>query len=388
MNFLKKNKSILYIFLFALLLIVAYKLIDHIDVLWAGLGTIINVLKPFIIGAVIAYILNRPCNALADLYRKAKWEYLKKHAKGFSVLSVYLIILIAFVVIVRLVVPALYVNIADLFGQLPTYADEGIKAIDSIQEQLGISLINTESFSLSNTIKYFIKTVDLNQFGKYAEGIISATSGVINAFISLIVSIYICIDKERLAKAARRIITIIFLKDKSENIFEYIAKTNDIFTKYIYCKLLESVIITLLDTFVLTILGIKYSLILGIMIGLFNLIPYFGSIISTVLAVIITIFSTGIWPAVWTCVALLILEQVDGNFIGPKIIGDKLNMRPIGVIFAVTVGGGLFGVVGLLLCVPVMMVIMMILGDLLNAREAKIAAKNGDAIAENKENEN
>ena len=169
-----------------------------------------------------------------------------------------------------------------------------------------------------------------------------------------------------------RVVSIIFLRDKSENIFEYVAKTNDIFTQYIYCKLLEALIMTLFSTLALTILGIRYSLILGIVIGIFSIIPYFGSIISTVISVIITIFSTGIFPAIWTCAALLVLEQIDGNFIGPKIIGDKLNMRPLWVIFAVTVGGGLFGMIGLLLSVPVLMVIKMIISDLLNERERKL----------------
>lgn len=105
------------------------------------------------------------------------------------------------------------------------------------------------------------------------------------------------------------------------------------------------------------------------MIGVLNLIPYFGSIISSVIAVIITVFSTGIFPAIWTGIALLVLEQIDGNIIGPKIIGDKLDMRPLWIIFSVTVGGGLFGFVGLLLSVPVMMVIKMICKDLLLLKE-------------------
>ncbi len=372
MKFEKKNKSLLYVFLFAVLLVIIYKLIDHLDVLWAGVSAFSKALKPFIIGAVIAYLLNQPCNALSNLYQKSKWKYLKKRAKGFSVLSVYAIILVAFIIIVRIVAPALYKNIADLFNNLPAYTERCITLINNLQEKFGIWLINIESFSLPNAIKFFIKTVDLNQFGKYAEGIISATSGVINSFIALIVSIYICLEKDRIGKSVKRVVAIIFLKDKAENIFDYVAKTNDIFTKYIYCKLLEGLIMTILSTVVLTLLGIRYSLILGIVIGVFSLIPYFGSIFSTVISVVITIFSTGIFPAIWTCVALLVLEQVDGNFIGPKIIGDKLNMRPLWVIFAVTVGGGLFGMVGLLLSVPVLMVIKMIVGDLLREREKKI----------------
>ena len=135
---------------------------------------------------------------------------------------------------------------------------------------------------------------------------------------------------------------------------------------------METLIITIISTIVLAVLKIKYALFLGIMIGVMNLIPYFGSIISSVIAVIITIFSSGVFPAIWTGVALLILEQVDGNFIGPKIIGDRLDMRPLWIIFSVTIGGGLFGVVGLLLSVPVMIVIKMIFTDILAAKEKQL----------------
>lgn len=372
MKFSGRNKPWLYIFFLAAAIVVFYKLIDHFDLIISGIKSVIAALNPFIIGFVIAYLLNQPCNSIAGLFERSRSSFLKKHADAMGVLAVYLIIAVLFAVIMRLIIPALYKNLLELFNNLPLYAKESMRFINELQEKIGIQLINTESFSFEKAINYFIKEVDLSRFGKYAEGLISATSGLINVFIALIVSIYMCIDKKRLAKTMRRVTSIIFVKNRSENIFDYIGKINDIFSKYIYCKVIEAGIVTVLSTVVLSILRIKYALMLGILIGVMNMIPYFGSIISTVVSILITIFSCGIFPAIWTGVALLILEQIDGNFIGPKIIGDMLDMRPLWVIFSVTIGGGLFGIVGLLLSVPVMMVIKMIFADLLNARERRL----------------
>ncbi len=372
MKFVNRHRTWGYIFASAVALVIVYKFIDHVDVVAEWIGNIVKALNPFIIGFVIAYLLNQPCNTVARLCRKSKVKFLEKRADGVGVLAVYLIILVLFVLVMRIVLPALYRNVIDLANNLPGYSDRAIEFIDNLQGRMGFTLINTDSFSMSKAIKGFIKEVDLSQLGKYAEGVLSTISGVINVFIALIVSIYMCIDKKRVAAACRRVTKILFIKKRSESIFEYIGKINDIFSKYIYCKVIEALIITIITTLVLSILGVRYALILGLITGIFNFIPYFGSIISATITVIITIFSSGILPAVWTGIALLILEQIDGNFIGPKIIGDKLDMRPLWVIFSVTVGGSLFGFLGLLLSVPVMIVIKMIVSDLLKTKETQL----------------
>ena len=372
MKFSKRYRPWIYIFVLAVAVVAVYKIIDHLDIFINFAGNVIKILNPFILGFVIAYLVNQPSNSIAGLCRKSKNKFLNKHADGLGVLAVYLIAVVVFVLIMQKIIPALYKNIVDLCNNLPTYANEGVKYLEDFQDNLGISLINTDSFSVENAIKYFVKEIDLNQFGKYAEGVINATSGLFNVFIAIIVSIYMCIDKKRIYRAMRRITSILFNQKHANGVFDYIEKINDIFSKYIYCKLLETLIITIISTIVLAILKIKYALFLGIMIGVMNLIPYFGSIISSVIAVIITIFSSGVFPAIWTGVALLVLEQVDGNFIGPKIIGDRLDMRPLWIIFSVTIGGGLFGVVGLLLSVPVMIVIKMIFTDILAAKEKQL----------------
>lgn len=376
MNFIKKHKPWSYILIILLVSIFAYKLIDKVDSVFKYIGLVWDALTPFVIGFVIAYLVNQPCKSISKLFEKSKVRFLKKHSKGLGVLVVYSVLLIIITIVLRMILPALYNNIVDLFSNMPYYIQNALKFVENLQQQTDIRLINFQTLSVENAVNYFIKEVDINQFAKYAEGIISATSGIMDVFIAIIVSVYMSLDKERIAKNIKRVISILFPEKISKNLFEYISKINNIFSKYIYCKVIEAVIIMILSTIILNLFGVKYALILGIMTGFLNFIPYFGSIISTVLTIVITIFSTGIAQAFWAGISLLVLEQVDGNFIGPKIIGDVLDMRPIWVIFSVTLGGGLFGFFGMLLSTPVVMVIQMILRDIILMREKQINSCN------------
>ena len=376
MNFIKKHKPWSYILIILLVSIFAYKLIDKVDSVFKYIGLVWDALTPFVIGFVIAYLVNQPCKSISKLFEKSKVGFLKKHSKGLGVLVVYSVLLIIITIVLRMILPALYNNIVDLFSNMPYYIQNALKFVENLQQQTDIRLINFQTLSVENAVNYFIKEVDINQFAKYAEGIVSATSGIMDVFIAIIVSVYMSLDKERIAKNIKRVISILFPEKISKNLFEYISKINNIFSKYIYCKVIEAVIIMILSTIILNLFGVKYALILGIMTGFLNFIPYFGSIISTVLTIVITIFSTGIAQAFWAGISLLVLEQVDGNFIGPKIIGDVLDMRPIWVIFSVTLGGGLFGFFGMLLSTPVVMVIQMILRDIILMREKQINSCN------------
>ena len=131
-----------------------------------------------------------------------------------------------------------------------------------------------------------------------------------------------------------------------------------------------SVIMAVVCSIVLMIMKVKYALILGLFIGAMDMIPYFGSIISFVISLIVTFITGGVWKGVWTGVVLLVLQQIDGNLLGPKIGGESLETT-LWIIFAVTVGGALFGFMGMLFSVPVLAIIRAIMSDYFTAREMK-----------------
>ena len=128
----------------------------------------------------------------------------------------------------------------------------------------------------------------------------------------------------------------------------------------------------------MSILGVKYAVLLGVMIGLFNMIPYFGAIVAVIISALITFITGGFSQAIWMIVIVTILQQIDANIINPKIVGDSLKISPLLVIFAVTVGGAYFNILGMFLAVPIVAVLKVLIGDFIEFKNSQkhIAIKN------------
>lgn len=366
MSKFKKYNILFAVFILCAALIVIYKSIDNLSSVKDFFAGLLNVIKPFLVGFVIAYILNMPCKRIRKRLAASKNKFISEKSKGISILAVYLIAILIVVIVVRAVVPALYSNVMDMYNNAPAYINKIMIFIDYWQTKLGINLFSAnENISAGKMIEDLLKNVSLTEFSKYAEGVITLTSGVINTFIAIIVSVYMLIDSELIINGIKSALSAIVGDSKTEKVLNYCTKVNGIFAKYIYCRVIDAVIIAVISVIILSLLRVKYAPALGFMVGFCNLIPYFGSIIGTVVTMLITLVTGGMAKMLWTGISLLIMEQIDGNYIGPKIMGEMLEIRPLAVIFAVTVGGGLFGVLGMLISVPVAVVIKMIAEDYL-----------------------
>ena len=363
-------------FLFVTGIILVYKTVDNFTFIFEYAGKIISALGPFISGFIIAYLLNLPIKRFRSLIEKSKSTFIKKHSKAISITTIYSLAIVLIIVILRLIIPALYENLMDLYYNIPFYYDLLVQRISDLQERFGIELIELNKQNAIDTMQSFLKSIRLAEFGKAAQGVINLTSGVISSFIAIIISIYMLVDKELLSKGIKRVFKALLPQKDILGFVELATRVNDIFSKYVFSVLLDGVIIGVLSTLVMLLLRVKYAPILGLMIGVFNLIPYFGAIIAGVVSVIVTLLTGGVMQAIWTAVALFVIQQIDGNFIGPKIMGNMLKSRPLLIILAVTVGGKLFGVWGMLLSVPIAMVIKMLFTELLIAKEEKKADKH------------
>lgn len=366
MKKLKINGQI-FSFLLIVLLLIIYKSIDNLSAVGDFFAMIFGAIKPFVIAFLIAYILNMPRRNIQGLLEKTKVKYITAHSKGISILLVYLLAIIIITISVRTIVPAIYENCLDLYKNAPEYMEKIMVYINSWLDRFNLNIISLENVTAA--ILKYIKNINVTEFSKYAQGVINLTTGLMNTFISIIASIYMLIDYERIIKVIKYILAVFTSDEKALKTCEYFKKVNDIFSKYIYCKIIEALIVGVLSTVVLSILKVKYPLMLGFFAAFLNLIPYFGSIISSVCIVLITLVTGGIFQAIWTLVALLILEQIDGNYIGPKIMNNILDIRPLWVIVAVTVFGKLFGVIGMLISVPVLVVIKMMAKEFIRNKE-------------------
>ena len=364
--------------MFAVIIIAVYKtfdnfnkVIDFVKLAWAAL-------TPFVIGFIMAYIFNMPCKKIASYLKKRKNKFLSKNSKGISIISVYAIAVLLLLIVIRSVVPALYRNVVDLYYNVPKYFDEAISVLIKWQKEHNITIFQVDEMTATNAFNNILSRIDITQFSKYAQGVVKVTSGLLNFLIGTIASIYMLIEKDRITAACKRFCRLIFKKNAAEKFIENVAKANEIFSKYIFCLILDAVIMMVLATSILALLRVKYALILGALIGICNLIPYFGAIIAGVSSVVITLITGGILKALWAALALVLLQQVDGNFIGPKIMGEVLDISPLWIIFAVTLGGGLFGIGGMVISVPVFIVIKRMFSELMAQWEEKKAIREAE----------
>lgn len=353
-------------FIFCVAVIAVYKTFDNIGNIGRGIGAIIKALSPFFGGFVIAYLLNLPSKKLTGLLKKVKLNFIKNHAYGISILVIYLAAILILTFTVKSLVPALYKNILELSMNLPEYVQDVIDWLSNLEIVKRFHLINPSEMSATQTISSFINKIDPESLSKYAQGVFNMTTGVFSAFIAFISSVYMLLDKERIIGSLVNLVNIFFSKEKADSICDHARRINYIFTSYIYCRLICSIIMALACTIVLSLMHVKYAVVLGIFIGAMDMIPYFGSIISVIIAEIVILITGGIWQTIWTSIVLLIMQQIDGNLLAPKIMGMSLDMRPLWIVVVITVGGSFFGFLGMLLSVPIAAVIRAIAMDYLD----------------------
>ena len=152
---------------------------------------------------------------------------------------------------------------------------------------------------------------------------------------------------------------------------KYYKETNSIFYKFISAQIIDAIVVGIITSVAMSIMNVKYAVLLGFMIGLFNIIPYFGAIVAVGIAIIITVFTGGIAKALWLALVIIILQQIDANIINPKILGDSLELSRILIVFSVTFFGAYFGVLGMFLAVPIISLIKILVLDFIDEKNKK-----------------
>lgn len=358
-------------FIFCVAVIAVYKTFDNLSNVLSGIGTVLSAFSPFVAGFVIAYLLNIPAKRIEKLFQRAKKQGIKKRAWGISILIVYLMAIAIVALVLGALLPALYRNILDLYNNLPSYASVIEKWLNDFEIVKRFEVFGENGVDLPDIVNNIFKSIDMTQFGKYAQGVFSMTSGVLNSFIAIIASVYMLLSKEKLTNGFLRLLKAIFKQETVTSMVVHARRINDVFTNYLYSRLICSAVMAVVCGAVLSIMKVKYAVILGLFIGAMDMIPYFGSIIACVITALVTLITGGFWKMVWTSVVLLVLQQIDGNVLGPKIMGESLEISPLLIVLAVSVGGTLFGFVGMLLSVPVVAIVRTIAMEYLEEYEAK-----------------
>lgn len=370
---MKKDKKILtkwmYWFSLVFSLIVVYKILDSFSALGSWVSNLFSILTPFIIGIIIAYILYIPSRKLEGFYSKAK--FIRKKARVLSVLTVYILVIIFCVIACRFLIPAIINSFQDLVNNFQNYY---VSIRERIMELPEDSILKSERvITAINELNNFKieEYVNLDRITQYAQGVLSFASGIFDIFVSIVVSVYLLLERKDIVGFFKKMLESIFSNDVYKNIGRYFHRTNEIFCKFLASQFLDAIVVGVLASIAMSIMGVKYAIMLGLFIGLFNMIPYFGAIIAVVISIFITILTGGLSKAIEMAVVVIILQQVDANIINPKIVGESLKMSPLLVIFSVTIGGAYFKILGMFLAVPIAAVLKLLLCDFIEYKYQK-----------------
>lgn len=376
MNEVKKNFSKwLYWFLLAVAIILVYKFLDNFTAIGEAIGKFFEIISPFLAGGLLGYLLYIPASRIERKILKSKNKFIKKKARHLSVLITFILAIIIIIILFNVILPVVTQSVIELVNNFQNYWNIAIERLNELPED---SILKSEKVTEAiNSVGESIKNIDLKQYinpekiTEYVKSVIGVASGIFDIFVAIIVSIYLLLGRTQILGFFRKVVAAIADKKTTQKIEEYIQSTNHIFYKFISGQLIDALVVGILVTIAMAIIGVKYAVLLGFMIGLFNIIPYFGAIVAVALSILITLITGGFSQAIVMAIVVIVLQQIDSNIINPKIIGNSLEISPLLVIFSVTVGGAYFGVLGMFLAVPVAAVLKIVVDDWLEMKNKK-----------------
>jgi predicted PurR-regulated permease PerM len=332
---------------------------------WKKLGLI---LQPITIGVVVAYLLNpimkfleHHCSRLIKKQIKNE-KRAAKISRGLGIAGALLFLILLVVLLLWAIIPAVISSVQSVasnfsseVNQLVDWVEDFIQGDSELAGVVG-EAIEKASMAIEDFLNNDIMTMVQTYLTSITSGVYYGVKFVINVLVGLIVSIYVLAGKEKFAGQTKKIIYAVFKPVRGNIIIQTVRKSNEIFGGFISGKILDSAIIGVLAYIVLSIMKMPDTILVAVIIGVTNVIPFFGPFIGAVPSFIIIVLQNPM-QGLYFLIFIVILQQVDGNIIGPKILGDSTGLSSFWVVFAIMVFGGLWGFPGMLLGVPVMAVI-------------------------------
>lgn len=376
-NKFEKNGNYYTISIYAISVIaisaILIKLLINISSTVSAVNSVINALMPFIIGVFIAYLINPLVKKLDILF------YKKLHIKArgvrvvLSILFSYIIVFGIITVCIVFIIPQIYESLKTIYLGTQTYYDELIDFLDKQSQKHPefdltylITVLENNSTSIINFVKGSLDTILPILYNTS----LSVISWTINILIAIIVSVYMIIDKSRLITNFRKLVYICMKRNHARAFLSTLSECNKIFSNFIIGKTIDSTIIGFMCFGLMNILGLKYTILISVIVGITNMIPYFGPFIGAIPGIIILLtvnFKSGLIFGI----LILLLQQFDGLYLGPKILGESTGLRPLWIIFAITIGGWIAGPIGMFLGVPCVAVIGVLSEKFINKKLAK-----------------
>lgn len=362
-------KQLILLITFAVVLVA---FIVKLDAVGAWVGGVLHAFEPLFIGFAIAFVLNRPCNFFARLYAQRLSERGRRAARPLAVATSYVLLIVFLAVLVALVVPELIKSLERFVSNLSTYGSNFQQLFDWVVEKFQLESLEDLNFTGAFDDLNSLLSRALELLTDTMPHLISATgvvvSAVVTGVLAIVFSVYMLSGAPRLLAQCRRIV-VTYLPKKMVGPFLSVARlTADTFTRYVTGQVTEACILGCLCFVGMCVFRFDYAPLISVIIGVSALIPVAGAYIGAILAVVLLVMIDPM-QAVWFLIFLVILQQLEGNLIYPKVVGTSLGLPGIWVLAAVTVGSSLLGFVGLVISVPITAVLYTLLKQDLRARQ-------------------
>lgn len=377
MDLNKKNvKNIRGLIIFTALICLA---VWRFEVVLQGIFFVIGIMKPFLYGGAIAFVLNLPMSAVErKLFGKNKNARVEKLKRPVSIVLSFALVILALLLVGVIVVPQVTKTLVDLGNKIPQFLTEVYQMLEDMfasQPQLLSTLTEfmphqLEWNSMLNGAVNFLR----NGFGSMLISTVTVASsiigGVVNTFVALIFSFYILAQKEKLGEQIKRIMQAYLSERAYGKTMKVLILSGKTFSNFIAGQCTEAVILGAMFVVSMTLFGFPYAVLVGVLIAFMALIPIVGAFIGCFVGTFLIMVDDPI-KAVWFLVLFIVLQQIEGNLIYPHVVGNSVGLPSIWVLLAVMLGGSLMGVVGMLIFIPIVSTIYTLLREDVNKRNDK-----------------
>lgn len=347
-------------------------------VFWA-IGVLLEIMKPFLYGGVIAFILNIPLRFIeSKILKNWKGKIADRIKRPLSILFSILFVILLINIVIMAVVPQLGKTLVEIGYQIPIFASAVVERLEAVSKeypQLESYIAELETIEIDwksalDSLMQFMKTGMTNFLSSTVTVAGSIIGGTMNLFIGFVFALYILGQKEVLSNQGKRIISAFCPAHMERRILNICSIAYKNFSNFISGQCTEAVILGCMFVITMTIFRMPYAILVGVLIAFTALIPIVGAFIGCFVGAFLILVNNPI-QAVGFVVMFLILQQIEGNLIYPKVVGNKVGLPSIWVLMAVSVGGSLFGVAGMLFFIPLVSTIYMLFRDMVNERNSK-----------------
>lgn len=361
------RKTMVRIFLLAACIILFYLSFNHMNLVFGFIGWLIEVLTPFIIAGVVIFILNVPLKVIErHLFRpkngkpvSALKEKFRRPIAIVLAISFFLLVITAFLVVIIPEIGRSLKTIAEAIPGVISRLQEWLAEMSKREDFLGqvASQFNIDWDTLNKQIVSFLQDNGSTLINSFVTVITTTFTTVVNVFLGVVLAVYILAKKEMISSEVKKIVYSILPMKKADLVVEVGTLTNQSFYNSITGQMIECVIIGLLTALGMTIFGFPYAALGGVVVAIMSWIPMFGIFIGSAVVALLLLATADPWQALWFIIYMVILQQIEGNLIFPRVVGSRIGLPPIIMISAIVLFSAFFGLIGLLVSGPVTYVI-------------------------------